>query len=52
MFIHLSFTNGACPYLYRGSPGECKQELERWGRSYYIICTQENEYKLIKKYWR
>lgn len=49
MFIHLSFTSGANPYVYYGTSAKCKKELKRWEKYYNVIHLYDSYYELIEK---
>lgn len=47
--IHLEFADGSNPYIYRGAPLACLEELARWNKCYNITLLKPHFYKLEVK---
>ena len=48
-YIHFNFFDSSNPYIFRGSPLECLQELKKWGKYWKIEPKEEHFYYLSKE---
>lgn len=46
IMIHFEFSDGSNSYIFRGSPLECLEELERWQKRFFIKPLKQGFYKL------
>lgn len=50
MLVHFEFSDGSNPYIFRGSPVECYNELLRWAKNFDISPIDSGFYKLTEKH--
>ncbi|SCJ99956.1 Uncharacterised protein [uncultured Eubacterium sp.] len=48
-YIHFTFFDSSNPYIFRGSPLDCLQELKKWGKYWKIEAEKEHFYYLSKE---
>jgi hypothetical protein len=46
IWIHFEFSDGSNPYIFKGSPLECLEELERWEKRFNITVIKQGFYSL------
>lgn len=46
IMIHFEFADGSNPYIFRGSPLECLEELKRWEKRFSIRPLKQGFYRL------
>lgn len=46
IMIHFEFMDGSNPYIFRGSPLECLEELKRWEKRFSITPLKQGFYSL------
>lgn len=44
--IHFEFADGSNPYIFRGCPLECLEELKKWAVNFKITMLKQGFYKL------
>lgn len=46
IMIHFEFADGSNPYIFRGSPLECLEEMKKWGKRFFIKPLQQGFYRM------